>query len=104
MENGMKYLVASALTAISLATAAHAAEQEVSIAVGELSCPSCVYIAASAMREIPTVEVVSFQEGANWWEGTFVVTYDDASATPAAIAEAVSGYGYPASVVTEGGS
>jgi periplasmic mercuric ion binding protein len=100
----MKHLVVSALTAITFAAAAHAAEQEARIAVGELSCPSCVYIASTAMQEVPSVEIVEFLEGENWWEGTFVVTYDDAAATPEAIAEAVMGYGYPASVATESGS
>ncbi len=100
----MKHLVLSAFAAIGFAVAAGAAEQTAKIAVGELSCPSCAYIASAAMREIPSVEVVSFQEGEKWWEGTFVVTYDDAAATPEEIADAVMGYGYPASVVTESGS
>lgn len=94
----------TALVSVLAASAAYAAEQEARIAVGELSCPSCVYIASSAMREIATVEVLAFEEGENWWEGEFLVRYDDASATPEMIAEAVKGYGYPASVVTANGS
>uniref|UniRef100_UPI0040484498 heavy-metal-associated domain-containing protein n=1 Tax=Yoonia sp. TaxID=2212373 RepID=UPI0040484498 len=100
----MKYLSATLLVGLLTSGAAWAAEQQAKIAVSELSCPSCVYIVSSAMSEVPTVEVVSFLEGENWWEGTFTVTYDDASATPDMIVEAVLGYGYPASIATAGGS
>jgi copper chaperone CopZ len=100
----MKNVLTTALTIMSFAVAAQAAEQQTKIAVGELTCSSCAYIASSAMKAIPSVTIDGFTEGENWWEGTFVVTYDDASATPAMIAEAVEGYGYPASVVTDGGS
>lgn len=101
----MKHLLGAAIFASAIVTtAANAAEQQARIAVGELSCPSCSYIVGSAMRAVPTVEIIDFQEGENWWEGTFVVTYDDASATPEMIVEAVTGYGYPASVVTGDGS
>ena len=100
----MSCFVIPALAAISLATIASGAEQKARIEVGELSCPSCVYIASNAMKQVPTVKISEFREGENWWEGTFYVTYDDTSATPQMIAEAVMGYGYPASVVTEDGS
>ncbi len=100
----MKRLIITALTVASFATLADAAEQKARIAVGELSCPSCVYIASNAMKQIPTVSIDEFREGENWWEGTFYVTYDDASATPQMIADAVMGYGYPASVAADDGS
>jgi periplasmic mercuric ion binding protein len=100
----MKHLLTTAVAIMSLTLAAEAAEQKTNIAVGELSCPSCVFIVSSAMKEVPTVKIDGFTEGENWWEGTFAVTYDDASATPEMIAEAVEGYGYPASVVAAGGS
>ena len=96
--------IAIPLAALLLANAANAAEQQASIAVGELSCPSCAYIVGSAMEGVPTVKIVDFEEGENWWEGTFLVTYDDESATPEMITEAVMSYGYPASVVAENGS
>jgi periplasmic mercuric ion binding protein len=100
----MRHLVITAAALLSFSVAAQAAEQQARIAVSELSCPSCVYIVSSAMKQVPTVEIVEFQEGKDWWEGTFIVTYDDASATPEMIAEAVMGYGYPAKVVTHDGS
>jgi hypothetical protein len=100
----MKRFVIPALAALSFATIADAAEQQARIAVGELSCPSCVYIASNAMKQVPTVKISEFREGENAWEGTFYVTYDDTSATPQMIADAVMGYGYPASVVEEDGS
>jgi periplasmic mercuric ion binding protein len=100
----MKRLLVTALMVLSLAVAAQAAEQQAKIAVSELSCPSCVYIVSSAIKQVPSTEIVDFTEGENWWEGTFLVSYDDASATPKMIVEAILGYGYPASVVTEDGS
>jgi periplasmic mercuric ion binding protein len=101
----MKYVFFTVLAIMSVAVAAQAAEQKTKIAVGELTCSSCAYIASSAMKAIPSVKIDTFtQDEVNWWEGTFVVTYDNASTTPDMIAEAVMDYGYPASVVTDGGS
>jgi periplasmic mercuric ion binding protein len=100
----MKYLSVSLLVGLLTSGAAWAAEQQVRIAVGDLSCPSCAYIVSSAMSDVPTVEVIDFQVGEIWSEGTFTVTFDDSSATPDMIVEAVTGYGYPASIATAGGS
>ena len=101
----MKRVLTTALALMSFALTAQAAEQQTKIAVGELTCSSCAYIVSSAMKQVPTVQISTFtQDEKNWWEGVFVVTYDDASATPEMIAEAVMDYGYPASVVAEGGS
>jgi len=101
----MKHLLATTLAIVSFTVAAQAAEQQTKIAVGELTCSSCAYIAGSAMKAIPSVEIAAFsQDEADWSQGTFVVTYDDASTTPDMIAEAVMDYGYPASVVTDSGS
>jgi periplasmic mercuric ion binding protein len=101
----MKRTLATALAVLSFTVAAQAAEKSVKIAVSELSCPSCAYIVSTAMKEVPTVEVGAFeQDEVNWWEGTFTVTYDDASATPEMIVEAIMGYGYPASVIADSGS
>ncbi len=101
----MKHLLATILALMSLTMAAQAAEQQTKITVGELTCSSCAYIAGSAMKAIASVEIATFtQDEADWSQGTFVVTYDDASTSPDMIAEAVMDYGYPASVVTDGGS
>jgi len=101
----MKHIVTAVAIAIGLwASAVSSAEQTTRVAVSELSCPSCVYIVSTAMREVPSVDIEGFTAGESWSEGTFVVTYDDETATPEMIAEAVRGYGYPALVVTESGS
>jgi len=94
----------AALAIFLMSSTVEAGEVQVKIAVSELSCPSCVFIVKSAMLNVPTVEVLGFEEGVDWWEGVFLVSYDDDTATPEMIAEAVMDYGYPASVVTELGS
>ena len=101
----MKHLfLATTIAAVLFSTAAQAGERTIRIAVGELSCPSCVYIASTSMKAVPTVRVEGFQEGDNSWEGVFTVSYGDVSATPEMIVKAITDNGYPASVVTRGGS
>ena len=64
----MKHIVTAAAIVTGLwAFAASAAEQTARIAVSELSCPSCVYIASTAMREVPTVKVDDFIQRAHSW-------------------------------------
>jgi periplasmic mercuric ion binding protein len=87
-----------------MASSATADEKTAKIAVSELSCPSCVYIVSTSMKSIPTVKVVDFLQGEDWWEGVFTVTYEDETATPDMIIEAVFSNGYPAAVVHEDGS
>ncbi len=97
-------LTATALGLALMSTAVIAAEKTVKIAVSELSCPSCVYIVSTSMKSVPTVKVVDFLQGKDWWNGVFTVSYDDAVATPDMIIEAVFGNGYPAALVPEDGS
>ena len=42
---------------------ASAAEQRINIGVGELTCPTCSYTVAVAMRGVPSVEIIDFTEG-----------------------------------------
>jgi len=101
----MKNLFTATILGLALmSTSAIAAEKTVKIAVSELSCPSCVYIVSTSMKSVPTVKVVSFLQGKNWWEGVFTVSYDDATATPDMIVKAVFDNGYPASLVAANGS
>ncbi len=99
----MKRIVATTLAVLSFSMAAQAAEQTITIAVGKLSCPSCAYIVSNAMQQVPTVAIVAFvQDEVNTLQGTFTVTYDDATATPEMIIEAIKGYGYPATIASAG--
>lgn len=86
------------------AAPAIAAEQQVSIDVSELTCPSCSFTVATAMKRVATVKVIEFQESETFGEGVFTVTYDDAVTTPELIVEAVTANGYPAQIVTAGDS
>lgn len=96
--------LAIAALGILAALPASAAEQRINVGVGELTCPTCSYTVAAAMRGVPTVEIIDFQEGRTWGEGIFVVAYDDQSATPEMIVNAVQANGYPAEVLQPGGS
>lgn len=95
----MKILLPSSIAAGLMASMpAFAAEQTVSIDVSDMTCPSCSFTVATSMKRVPTVQIVDFQESETFGEGIFVVTFDDASATPEMIVEAVTANGYPARV------
>ena len=81
------------------AVPARAAEQRINVGVGELTCPSCSFTVAAAMRGVPTVEIVDFREGQSWSEGIYVVVYDDQAADPDMIVNAILATGYPAEVL-----
>ncbi|MBE1296722.1 MULTISPECIES: periplasmic mercury ion-binding protein [Roseobacteraceae] len=83
---------------------ATADEQRINVGVGELTCPSCSFTVAAAMRGVPTVEIVDFLEGETWGEGIYVVAYDDQAASPDMIINAVLANGYPAEVLQSGDS
>jgi mercuric ion binding protein len=97
----MKSLLLSSIAAgLMAAMPAFAGEQTARIDVSDMTCPSCSFTVATSMRRVPTVQIVDFQEGENFGEGVFVVTFDDATATPEMIVEAVMANGYPARVLT----
>ncbi|OZB17771.1 MAG: periplasmic mercury ion-binding protein [Rhodobacterales bacterium 34-62-10] len=83
---------------------ASAAEQRIAVGVSELSCPTCSFTVAAAMRDVPTVDIVEFTEGEEYGTGIFVVTYDDEAADPGMIVEAIRATGYPAEIVESGDS
>ena len=74
----MKHLLLSALAIVALSTPALAEERQVEIAVSELTCPSCSFIVASSMRGVPSVEIAAFEDGPEYGQGVYSVTYDDA--------------------------
>lgn len=96
----MKYVMLS-LLGLFAATVAQAAERQASIEVSELSCPSCPYIAADAVKSINSVEIIKddYDEAAG--KIVFLVRYDDAVTTPEAIAAAPMEYGYPGRVLDD---
>ncbi len=96
----MKALLYSSLAAGLLAAApVLAAEQTVSIKVGEMTCPSCSYTVATSMKQVPGVKILEFRQSDAFGEGVFVVAYDDESATAEMIIQAVTVNGYPASLL-----
>jgi copper chaperone CopZ len=99
-----KLLFHVAVAATLIASPALAEEQQIRIGVSEMTCPTCSFTVASSMRRVPTVEVLEFQESEMFGEGVFTVTYDDQSADPAMIVEAIMANGYPAEVLSAGES
>ncbi|GAB4283720.1 MAG: mercury resistance system periplasmic binding protein MerP [Roseovarius sp.] len=101
----MKSLLLSGITAgLMAAMPAFAGEQTISIDVGDMTCPSCSFTVAASMKRVPTVRIVDFQQGETFGQGVFVVTFDDAVATPKMIVEAVTANGYPARLLPAGNS
>lgn len=94
----MKRLVAI-VSAVLIAGTANAAEQRVRIEVSGLSCPSCPYIAATALRSVDSVNIVETEYDKAAQLAVYLLTYDDAVTTPEAIAGATMEYGYPGRVL-----
>lgn len=80
-----------------------AGEAETRLHVTGLTCPSCSYIVATALKKVESVEIAEFAQG-EAEDGTYLIRYDDAVTDPEALVAAVTGVGYGASVVAEGGS
>lgn len=100
----MKQLLLSTLTIAALSTAAFAEERQVEIAVSDLTCPSCSFIVASSMRGVPSVEIAAFQDGPEYGQGVYSVTYDDSETSIESIVGAVTANGYPAQVLPDAAS
>ncbi len=96
----MKHLIAATtFTFFFLSSTAMAIEQQiVQILVGQLTCPSCVYIVGSSINSVAGVEILGFKEGATPIQGIFTVSYDDAVTTSDMIIEAIQSNGYPATL------
>jgi len=97
----MKHLLISTLTIAALSTPAFAEERKVEIAVSDLTCPSCSFIVASSMRGVPSVEIAEFEDGPEYGQGVYSVTYDDTETTIESIIGAVTANGYPAKVLPD---
>lgn len=98
----MKHLLLAA--SLSLAPVAIQAEEaETRLHVTGLTCPSCSYIVATALKRVETVEIAEFSEG-EADDGLYVLHYDDAVTNPEALIAAVTGVGYGASLVSGSGS
>jgi len=93
-----------AVLGLLAAVPASADEQRVNIGVGELTCPSCSFTVAAAMRGVPSVQIIDFQEGSEYGKGIYSVAYDDQAANPEMIVNAVLADGYPAEVLQPGDS
>lgn len=76
-----------------------AVEQQINISVSEMTCSTCSFTVASSMRQVPSVEIVDFQESATFGEGVFIVTYDDEAVDAEMIVDAVKANGYPAEIL-----
>lgn len=98
----MKQLFLSAALLLPPATAL-AAEAETSLHVTGLTCPSCSYIVATALKKVETVEITEFTEG-EAEDGIYVLRYDDDVTHPDALIAAITGVGYGATLVSGSGS
>lgn len=74
------------------AIAAPAARLTKTFAIGKMTCPTCPITVKTAMSRVPGVKTVRIDFAAK----TATVTYDPSLATPAQIAAASSGVGFPA--------
>lgn len=93
--------LALSLFAMALATTSQAAERKAKIEVTELFCPSCPYIAAQAISDLSSVDIVEGKYDQSAEKAVFVVKYDDAETTAAEIAAAPEQYGYPGRVLED---
>lgn len=94
-----KLLLPLAIVSGLAAFPALAGEQQTNISVSEMTCPTCSFTVASSMRQVPSVEIVDFQESATFGEGVFIVTYDDEAVDAEMIVDAVKANGYPAEIL-----
>lgn len=97
----MKHLMLAA-TLLPTPAATSAGEAQTRIHVTCLTCPSCSYIVATALKRVETVEIAEF-EGTDE-DGLYVLRYDDAVTAPEALIAAVTGVGYGAALAAEVGS
>ena len=77
-----KIQLALATLSVLAAMPASADEQRINVGVGDLTCPTCSFTVAAAMRGVPTVEIIDFQEGEEFGTGTYVVAFDDQATSP----------------------
>jgi copper chaperone CopZ len=80
-----------------------AGEAETRLHVTGLTCPSCSYIVATALKKVESVKIAAFTEG-EAEDGTYLLRYDDAVTDPEALIAAVTGVGYGAALAPGEGS
>ncbi|OOY06945.1 hypothetical protein [Thioclava sp. F36-7] len=80
-----------------------AGEAQTRLHVTALTCPSCSYIVATALKRVESVKIAEFVEG-EAEDGIYVLHYDDAVTDPKALIAAVTGVGYGAALADGGGS
>jgi mercuric ion binding protein len=97
------FVFATAATLL-VAGSSIAAEQKATIEVSGLFCSSCPYIAAQAVGEIASAEIVGGYYDPDLQVAQFVIQYDDEVTTLEALIGATEGYGYPARLIKDGGS
>ena len=95
------YRAVAATAAIFIAGASGAAERTATIEVTGLWCSSCPYIAAQAVKAIPSAEIIGGFFDPNLQLAHFIIQYDDELTTLAAVIGATEEYGYPATLVEE---
>ena len=83
---------AIAVAPIDAAIAARATPQTKTFAIGNMTCPTCPITVKTAMSRVPGVKTVKI----DFARKTATVTYDPSVATPAKIAAASTGVGFPA--------
>ena len=89
------------VSALFIAGPSLAGEKIATIEVTGLWCSSCPYIAAQAVTDIPSAEIVDGFYDPNLQLAHFVVQFDDEMTTLAAVIGATEEYGYPASLVPD---
>ena len=91
------------LTAVAalIGAPALAAEQTARIEVTGLWCSSCPYIAAQAITDIASAEIIDGFFDPNLQLAQFVIQYDDELTTLEALLSATEDYGYPTTLVEE---
>ncbi|OOY05384.1 MULTISPECIES: cation transporter [unclassified Thioclava] len=98
----MKRILLAAILLVVPAVAL-AEEAQTRLHVTGLTCPSCSYIVATALKRVDTVEIAEFVEG-DAEDGIYVLHYDDSVTDPDALIATVSGVGYGATLVDGSGS
>jgi len=93
-----------ALATVFAATAASADERTVTVEVTGLTCPSCPYIAADAIKAVETAQILEVDYDSDAQRARYTVTFDDDVVTAEALAEASDGYGYPGRLVGDDNS
>lgn len=91
---GLSGFAAIAIAPNNAAIAAPATLQTKTFAIGNMTCPTCPITVKTAMSRVPGVKTVKIDFAAK----TATVTYDPSVATPAKIAAASTGVGFPAQV------